>query len=309
MSLSAAEVNENVEGLYKAFKGFGKDSDAIISILSKNSGEQLQQIAIAYKTAYGEDLIKRLKSELSGNFENLAVALCTPLREFEATCIRNACKGIGTNESELINILAGRTNQEIKEIKDAFKSVYDKDCEKTVADDLGGKCKRLFVGLLQGSRDETGTISTVEDDVESLYKAGEGKWGTDETEFIKFFNTRSHEHLKQVFDAYLAKYNRTFHEVIKKEFSGDLRDMLIGMIESTQSRPLFYARLFDKAMKGMGTNEKLLNSLAVRSRDPELLKQIHEEFAKIYNKSLVGRVKSEVSGNYEKLLVAIIDLK
>lgn len=41
---------------------------------------------------FGKDLLKDLKSELSGNFEKVIRALCLPHADFDATELRNAIK-------------------------------------------------------------------------------------------------------------------------------------------------------------------------------------------------------------------------
>lgn len=51
------------------FAGWGADEKAIISILGHRNGTQRSQIRQAYYDLYQEDLIKRLESELSGDFE------------------------------------------------------------------------------------------------------------------------------------------------------------------------------------------------------------------------------------------------
>lgn len=67
-------------------------------------------------------MIKELKSELSGNFEECVLALLEPKISFDAKCLRRAMKGVGTDESVLIEILCTRTNNEINEIKQAYKT-------------------------------------------------------------------------------------------------------------------------------------------------------------------------------------------
>lgn len=67
-------------------------------------------------------MVKELKSELSGNFENVVVGFLDSKVKFDAKCLRRAMKGPGTDESVLIEILCTRTNKEIQEIVHAYKA-------------------------------------------------------------------------------------------------------------------------------------------------------------------------------------------
>ncbi|KAL3829789.1 hypothetical protein ACJIZ3_018591 [Penstemon smallii] len=59
----------DAEALRKAFQGWGTDEKAIISILGHRNPIQRKLIRQAYEGLYEEDLVKRLESELSGDFE------------------------------------------------------------------------------------------------------------------------------------------------------------------------------------------------------------------------------------------------
>ena len=64
-----------------------------------------------------------------------------------------------------------------------------------------------------------------------MYKAGEGRLGTDESQFIHILTNRPDAHLRAVFQQYQTRYHKKFTKVIKKEFSGWIETALcyLGM--------------------------------------------------------------------------------
>lgn len=80
-----------------------------------------QIIQRTYKTHFGKDLIEDIRSETSGNFENLLVALLTPIVDFYVKELHDAMAGIGTDEDVLIEVLCTMSNYEIHTIKHAYE--------------------------------------------------------------------------------------------------------------------------------------------------------------------------------------------
>uniref|UniRef100_A0A023EH94 Annexin n=1 Tax=Aedes albopictus TaxID=7160 RepID=A0A023EH94_AEDAL len=111
----AEDFNPSVDAaaLRKAMKGFGTDEQAIIDILCARCNWQRQAIAEAFKNELGRDLIKDLKSELGGKFEDVILGLMLPPVNYLCKHLHKAMDGIGTNERALIEILCStkqRTN-------------------------------------------------------------------------------------------------------------------------------------------------------------------------------------------------------
>lgn len=59
-------------------------------------------------------------------------------------------------------------------------------------------------------------------DANELYKAGEGKLGTNESEFIRILCSRSFDHLNMVAHEYSRLSKNSLEKAIQKEMSGNL---------------------------------------------------------------------------------------
>ena len=56
-----------------------------------------------------QDLMDELESELSGEFEEVILAMMMAPTEYDAYCLHDAIDGLGTSESMLIGILCTRS--------------------------------------------------------------------------------------------------------------------------------------------------------------------------------------------------------
>lgn len=68
----------DTETLWKAMKGIGADEQAMVDVVSNHPSDQKQQMKAIFRTMYGKDLIKDLKSELSENMEEPILAVFVP---------------------------------------------------------------------------------------------------------------------------------------------------------------------------------------------------------------------------------------
>lgn len=105
--------SEDAAALRKAMKGFGTDEDKIIEILCARPNAQRQQISQVFNGEFGRDLIKDLKSELGGKFEDVIIGLMMPPFDYMCHQLFKAMDGVGTDEAALIEILCPRTRDEV----------------------------------------------------------------------------------------------------------------------------------------------------------------------------------------------------
>ncbi|KAK2848830.1 hypothetical protein Q5P01_008664 [Channa striata] len=292
----------DAEIVHKAMKGIGTDEDAILMLLTARSNEQRQQIKAAYKKAYGKDLVSALKSELGGLFESLIVALMTPSVSYDAYQLHKALKGAGTDDEVLIEILASRSGEQIKEITKVYKKEFGGKLEKDICSDTSGSYQKLLVILLQGSREEGVDEEKIEKDAKDLYAAGEGKLGTDEEKFITILGNRSAEHLRRVFDAYKKLAGSDIEDSITGETTGNLENLLVAVVKCVKSVPEYFAEGLYKSMRRAGTDDDTLMRIMVSRSEVDML-DIRANFKKKYGASLYSTIQEDTTGDYQKALL------
>ncbi|XP_039196850.1 annexin A6 isoform X1 [Crotalus tigris] len=299
-------ANQDAEALYNAMKGFGSDTEAILDLITSRSNKQRNEICQVYKALYGKDLIADLKYELTGKFERLIVGLMRPLEYFDAKEIKDALKGIGTDEKSLIEILASRTNQQIHALVEAYRDVYERDLEEDVIGDTTGHFKKMLIVLLQGNREEDDVVSEdlVAQDANDLLEAGEQKWGTDEAQFIYILGNRSKQHLRLVFNEYQKISGKSIEMSIREELSGDFEKLMLAVVKNIRSTAEYFAERLFKAMKGFGTRDNTLIRIMVSRSEIDML-DIREIFRTKYEKSLHHMIESDTSGDYKKALLKL----
>ena len=296
------------EALRKAMKGFGTDEAALIKICANRSNQQRQAIKAAYKAAFGRDLIEDLKSELHGKFEDAMIALFTEPIEYDADQLRAGMKGMGTNEDTLIEIIASRTPQVLRLVKEKYKQKYKRDLEEDVKKETHGTLQHLLISLLQCSRsvNTNPNPNQMAAIAQEIYKAGEAKLGTDESIFNKYFCTLSPHELAVMAQQYHKITGHTILDAIDKEFHGDSKKALKTIVYATLSPSEYFATRVNDAIKGWGTQDHLLIRILI-TRDEIDMPRIKQYYKQLYGKDMVQAIKSDISGDYQKLMIELCD--
>uniref|UniRef100_A0A8C1U9S1 Annexin n=1 Tax=Cyprinus carpio TaxID=7962 RepID=A0A8C1U9S1_CYPCA len=275
-------AKHDAEVLRKAMKGIGTDEDAILMLLAARSNAQRQEIKAAYKKAFGKDLVKDLRSELGGKLEDLIVALMFPSTIYDAHELHKAIKGVGTEDQVLIEILASRTCDEMKDIAKAYKK-GNIHCSGTVlVANLRSVCSLIVF--------------------QELFAAGEEKFGTDEDKFINILGNRSAEHLRRVFDAYKKIAGCDIEESIKDECTGNLEALLLAVVKCAKSVPGYFAESVRESMRRAGTDDETLIRIMVSRSERDML-DVRAMYKKKYGESLYSTIQEDTEGDYQKALL------
>jgi annexin A7/11 len=260
-----------------------------------------------FKSMYGRDLIDDLKSETGGQLENSLLALMRTPAEFDAWSLHQAMIGTGTDEADISEILASRSNAQIAAIKESYEKQFKRDLEKDIISENGGHLKRVYVSLLTANRPEGVPVDEVKalEDARALFEAGEKRWGTDESEFNRVLVNSSAEQLAMVCEKYREISSYDLRRAIEKEVGGDLQYAFLSLLDCATRPHVYFADRLYKAMKGMGTADADLIRIII-SRSEIDLQHIKEAFVAKYSKKLAKMVADDVGGDYERLLLAVI---
>lgn len=200
-------------------KGFGTDEKALIKILADKDALQIEAIRKAYTNKHNRQLIADIKSEVSGWFEEGLVSIVRGPLQNDCHLLYDAMDGVGTKEKVLNDVLLGRSNADIRAIKDTYQKTYRKSLEGDIKGDLSMKTERHFLMVLAATRNEDSAPvlpQETERDVMELYKATEGKVGTDELLVCNMLTQRNNAQIAAIAQAYKQKFTKDLETVIKK---------------------------------------------------------------------------------------------
>jgi hypothetical protein len=308
------QADIQAEKLRNAMKGTECIVDDVIEVLTTHVNWQILQISEVYTAKFERNLVEDIERETTGNLQKLFIALCRPSSYYDVHLLRDSVKGLGTNESQLIEVLCTREPKAIKTLVERYPIVYEgTTLVDDVKNDTSGDFEKLLLKIIEGREGEGREANEsktnyvrAQEDANALFKAGEGKkLGTDESIFIDIFATRSFRHIKAVAACYSMISNKDLAIVVEKEFSKNIKKALLAILEYARTPGHFWAERLKKAMKGLGTDDDALIRVIVSRREIDL-PQIADDFSRINKATLFKWIKDDLSGDYEAAVISIL---
>jgi len=286
----------------------GKDENYFIELTSNKTNSERVKLRDDYKAKFGRDLLEDFEKNFKSDFLETLIGIFKSPEEYDADLLYKAMKGIGSDKDIITEVLCFRNPDRINQIKAKFQEKYGKDLVAEIKSETSGDYQKIVLRLLEGDRTQDGKadLQKCSGIAEELYKAGEGKIGTDEATFIKYFTSLAPNELLLVCKEYHKKYKKNMLDVIENEFGGDAKKLMTVILYSLFSPSEFFAKQIMDSIKGVGTDDvKLIRSIITRySID---MKKVKKYFKKMYNKELLDEVKEDVSGSYGRILETLIN--
>jgi hypothetical protein len=298
-------------------KSFFTNANVIIGVLGHRSYEHLQEVRKEYSKLYpGKNLVVDLKKNTHFNFGKLCRYLVMTRVEQKCEEFDKAVKGI-PSDYVLIDIMTQSPNAMITEMKTYYANAYIEGVmvPDLFEDKLATACwfnfKRVMMALAEAKKDESTKVDPklAEADAQLLWKKGEGKFiGTDDTTFIQIMTSRSFAHLQAVSESYKALHGKSLEQAIVAETSGDYMRSLIALVQPKIQ--YWTTRAYDamgpEQLKGLGTKDaQLIRVHVLNSRQD--LHQIDALYKTQYTISLKDAVIKDTSGDYQRLLLALLE--
>ena len=293
-------------------KGFGTTESVLIQVLSKPDPLQMALLKNTYNQRHMRDLERDIKSETSKYFKNTLVALVQGPLMHDVHTIHDSIAGIGTKESSLNDVLLGRSNADLRAIRQAYQQTFRHTLEADVKGDLSLKTEQLFDMVMSETRNEESAPinpQELEGDCSELHRAMGGRVGTDQVTVCSILAKRSDGQIRAIAQHWQQKYHSSLEKVIESEFSGHMKDALLLMVRRASDRAMSDAVQLEETMAGPGTRDVLLVQRVVRVHwDRMHLDQVKRAYAYRFKKDLIQRVKGEIhfDKHYEGILVACL---
>lgn len=213
------DPEEDAKKIASALSHSKVDADAICDVLPGLSHDQIMEVRKEYKKQVkvqgkGVNMGKHINMKLSGNFGKAVYVTALGRYESEGYWANFFYQSHGSRRELLIESLMGRTNAEIRMIKDEFKDKrYSDSLTKCMEKELKmDKFRTAILMVLEERRQEEQDaypMEYVHRDVDLLYRSLNAERGG-ESAMLEVIVRRSDAHLKEVLGMYQRTYNENF---------------------------------------------------------------------------------------------------
>ncbi|CAM9845530.1 unnamed protein product [Ascophyllum nodosum] len=219
--------------------------------------------------------------------------------------VREATKGLGTDEASLVNTLCNRTKRQIHAIDALYNEKYETSLLSVVSEEVSGNFGKMVTYSLM----ETDDLGA------EIFSISTKGFGTKESVLIDLAHTHTNEQLAAIRDKWEAKNNASMLDCVNDELGGNARRILLMILsgeksESDEVDPYLAtkqaAALYEAwTEKKIGSDEDLfLEILGLQSRTQ--IQEIKAAYERDHGMSLMKAVHKGCRGTYRSCLLGCL---
>ncbi|KDP40510.1 hypothetical protein JCGZ_24509 [Jatropha curcas] len=307
---------EELEALSKAFSGLGVDENSLISILGKSHPEHRRTFRKGTPHLFIEDersferwdshRMNLLRHEFV-RFENALVLWAMHPWERDARLIYESLKEGPQSYGVIVEIACTRSSEDLLGARKAYHSLFDHSIEEHVAAHVTTSERKLLVALVSAYRYEGPMVKEETAKFEAKIfangiKNGDKKNPMEDEEVIRILSTRSKLHIQAIYRHYKEVSGKSINEALE---GADL--ILKETIECLCTPQAYFCKVVDEAMRNDADHQtKMGLTRVIVSRADVDLKEIDEDYNKLYGIALSKKINETANGNYRDFLLALI---
>lgn len=208
------------------------------------------------------------------------------------------------NESTMTTITLKHSNTQRVKLREKYKTKVGKDLIDDIEKYMSGDFENALSALYK---------DPIEYDSYLLYKAMKGI-GSDKDVIAEIVCFRNFDTLNKIKVKFKEMYKKDLISEIKSETSGDFQKIVLNLLQNPRNKnsspnlekcKKIAEELYNSGENKIGTNESVFINYFT-NLSPEELQLVSKEYHKNYNKNIVQVIKSEFSGNDQKILLNIL---
>lgn len=224
--------------------------------------------------------------------------------EGDCEALHGAMKGLGTDEDTITDLITNRCNDQRQEVREKFPQMYGKKLEDALKSELGGHYEDVILALFK---------KPIEYDASELHEAIKGA-GTKEDVLIEILCSRTNEQLEAIKAEYKKKFDANLADDIEGDTSGNFGKLMFSLVQANRAEDEDVDEekaaedaqaLFDAGEAQLGTDESRFNVI-MASKSFAHLASVFNHYESVSGKSIEDAIKSEMTGDVEDGMLAIV---